>query len=430
MKVIKQTLWASLCALTILNSCAPYKRGEGCHLDNLKIKGNVTKIETIVHSSMPLTELFYGSVKSSEAISMYAGNLSIEIDKKGNVDEVKAYGMDGKLMLTQAYFKPGNDSKLMSSVIGVTANQKIDEVKTTSDEDGRITEATYYSHGRPIWNQKVTYNTRGDVDLILKEYLSMEVKVGNFSVEYKDSTKYTYLDFDEHDNWTKVSIEYAGLLPKHHHNYTVLRQLTYDGEAKHTPLLGKLATVNAPHRTQSDKFVSIPIGRYGNMKVPSYMARCSDDFVSEVKDEIPNGQGLEYLFMSTYDTDDAYATISISRMYVGSNGGFDELTHEQLCYDKEMDDFLKAMYAKQMAQGQTYILKWLPYSFTTLSGRCAMKNKYYRYGNGSPMPVYCEIYTIPMNDGYSLTILYSYQSNMDDKFHDDFENVIKSISFY
>lgn len=47
-----------LLILLFFASCA-YNREEGCHLDKLNINGNVTKIETVVQSTTPLTELYY-----------------------------------------------------------------------------------------------------------------------------------------------------------------------------------------------------------------------------------------------------------------------------------------------------------------------------------------------------------------------------------
>jgi len=82
-----------------------------------------------------------------------------------------------------------------------------------------------------------------------------------------------------------------------------------------------------------------------------------------------------------------------------------------------------------MAQGGTYILKWLPYQFTTISGRRALKLSYYRYGNGSPIPVYCENYTIPMVDGNTICVIFSFQSNLYNRFYKDFQNSINSIRF-
>ena len=105
------------------------------------------------------------------------------------------------------------------------------------------------------------------------------------------------------------------------------------------------------------------------------------------------------------------------------------MTPEELEYDEETDKFIEEQNTSVMAHGGTYVLKWLPYQFTTISGRRALKLTYYRYGNGSPIPVYCENYTVPMADGNTICILYSFQSNLYNKFYKDFENSINSIRF-
>lgn len=69
----------SLLIIPFLVSCE-YNREEGCHLDKLNVNGNVTKIETVVESTMPLTELYYGSFDPSQAISMLGGNFVFEFD--------------------------------------------------------------------------------------------------------------------------------------------------------------------------------------------------------------------------------------------------------------------------------------------------------------------------------------------------------------
>ena len=103
--------------------------------------------------------------------------------------------------------------------------------------------------------------------------------------------------------------------------------------------------------------------------------------------------------------------------------------YQQNSFSQELDDVLKEQNVEVMAQGGTYVLKWLPYRFVDISGKRSLKLSYYRYGNGSPIPVYCENYIIPMKDGYTLSIIYSFQSNLDNRFRKDFSNAINSIRF-
>lgn len=133
--------------------------------------------------------------------------------------------------------------------------------------------------------------------------------------------------------------------------------------------------------------------------------------------------------MSVYDKTDAYATISVNLTYGTDTEGFDNLSQEELRYDEETDKFIEEQNTQVMAQGGTYVLKWLPYQFTNISGNRALRTRYYRYGNGSPIPVYCENYTIPMGDGNTINVIYSFQSNLEYRFSRDFANAIDSIHF-
>lgn len=103
--------------------------------------------------------------------------------------------------------------------------------------------------------------------------------------------------------------------------------------------------------------------------------------------------------------------------------------YQQNSFSQELDDVLKEQNVEVMAQGGTYVLKWLPYGFVDISGKRSLKQSYYRYGKGSPIPVYCENYITPMKDGYTLSIICSFQSNLDNRFRKDFSNAINSIRF-
>ena len=167
------------------------------------------------------------------------------------------------------------------------------------------------------------------------------------------------------------------------------------------------------------------------MRIPHYMVVGSENAIEDLLNSMPAAyrDQIHYLFLSTYDKNDAYATISVSYTRGGDPSGFDNLTAEDMMYDEEVDRYFEEENTVAMAQGNTYILKWLPYQFLTVSGRRALKYTYYRYGNGSPIPVYCENYMIPMRDGNLISIIFSFQSNLYNRFYKDFDSAIKSIQF-
>ena len=410
-------------------SCV-YNREEGCHLDKLNVRGNVTRIETIVQSTMPLTELYYDSFDPSKVISMLGGNFVFDFDNYGDLKKVIGYGIDGNVLLVTDNFNQTQEPYSAPTIIGVSAKQAISRVENVHESDGNVVNAKYYSGNELIWNQIVTYNNNGDVASIIKEYSSLSIKSDLLNIQYTDTTTYQYSSFDKHGNWTIAIAQYAGVLPKHKHEYKVIRQITYDGEPEKRPLIEQLEYINTNTEHSRDiAFDNISIGHYGHIKVPHYMALQDKSYMSSIADYVQPTATLDYLFMSVYDSKDAYATMSISRNYVGKDNKFSNLSAEELSYSKELDDELRDLNVSIMEQGGTHVLKWLPYCFMDISGKRALKLSYYRHGNGSPIPVYCENHIIPMEDGYTLSVICSFQSNLDDRFRMDFSHSINSIRF-
>lgn len=409
-----------------------YERQEGCHLDKMAIFGNVVKVETIVQSTMPLTELYANAFDPKLALSTYVGNISIEFDNNGNVKHSVGYGIDGEILFEESAFMPENDGNMTPCVlIGLGAKQMIDRIKTVSSNDGKVVNIKYYDGNELIWNQKANYNDDGSINSITKEYESMSIKTDLLTLSYADTTTFQYLSYDSMNNWTEAKVVYKGILPKHAHSYKIIRQITYADEVEKPSLIRKLQEYNRVDQETTSNFDMIRFGYYGTMEIPYYMVLESNGIKETVQNHLESIYGTKsgYLFMSVYDKEDAYATISVCQIYGDDTEGFDNLSPEELKYDKEIDKYLEEQNTMVMAQGGTYVLKWLPYEFTTISGKRALRTRYYRYGNGGPIPVYCENYIIPMKDGYTLSIIYSFQSNLDYRFRSDFNKAINSIKF-
>lgn len=275
---MKLFLFSIVLAITTLSSCIKYERQNGCHLDKMNVKGNVTKIETIVETTMPLTELFESSFNPSNCVSMYSGNTEIDFNKQGNVKHNRGYGLDGKKLYDVDIVSLDNDGKQIPSVIGTTANQKIDDIKIVKNGD-KVINAKYFSDGELIWEQNIKYDKDGNIERIVKEYTSLNIKSDYFTISYKDTTSYQYSDYDSHGNWTRAKVEYKGVLPNHSHTYTIFRQLTYDGEDKHDKLIRKLVSVNKQPQELCSDFCQINLESYGTMSIPKYMALKSKDHI-------------------------------------------------------------------------------------------------------------------------------------------------------
>ena len=412
-----------------------YDRKPNCHLDQMHIKGNVVKIETIVQSTMPLTELYTNAFDPQYAISTYIGNITIEFDKDGNVKHSSGYGLDGKELFVASKYKNDGCYTIPCVLINPTANQQIDNIKTIESENGDIVNVKYYDGNELIWDQKTYYNEDGSAKFITKDYAQLNIKIKDdvLNIAFADTTTYDYLEYDNLGNWTEAEVSYKGVLPRHAHSYKIKRQITYLEDDKKPTLIEELVKYNKVDMTTSDETEEISLGKYGTMRIPLYMALQSNEYVNKVKDSTAQSLGsqvdlLNFLFMSVYDNKDAYATISVC--YTPWDGiiGYDDFSSEELDYNEETDRILEEKYREILVQGEHFVLKWLPYEFVTISGHRALKLTYYRYSN-DPIPVYCENYTIPMPDGTAVCLIFSFQSNLYNRFHNDFKQSINSIRF-
>lgn len=431
MKYFNIIFFSILLVFVSTNCKGEYKRQEGCHLDKLGISGNVVKVETIVQSSMPLTELFANKMNHKRALSTI-GNFSIDFNNKGNVKHFTGYGIDGKLLFDESWFTVGNETNIVFGIpLDPGGKQDIDGMKTVSTINGNIVNVKYYDNNELIWDQRIAYDNDGLIDSIIMKYESLSIDMDYFTITPADTTTFHYLSYDKMHNWTEAKVVYKGILPKHAHTYKIKRQLTYYNEEERPALIDFLDEYNHVKPQYTAETDNIRLGKYGNIDMPHYMTMRSNketgDFQKSLSDEY--GTQINYLFMSVYDSDDAYASISVN--LIDSNGaeGLDNLSPEELIYDKEIDEYFEALYTMMLAQGNTYILKWLPYEFVNISGKRALRIRYYRYGKGSPIPVYCEKNTIQMDDGNKIDIIYSFQSNLDYRFRNDFDRAIKSIKF-
>lgn len=397
-----------------LSSCTKYERQKDCNLDEMNVYGNVTKIETIVKTTMPITEEFADVFDPTLCIPLAMGNTELVFDKKGNIKRSIGYGIDGELLYDEKINSFSDGSCAVPSVLGELAGTNIDDFKCVK-EDGKIVKMTYYSNGEQLWEQNVTYDENGNFERIVKEY----TEIGQW---VKDTTLYNYYDCDSHGNWTRAVVKYKGVFSRFDYEVTVYRQISYDGEGKHDKLINKLSSLNEQSKAYATDFIKLRLGEYGTMNMPDYMEVRSDF------DEYTENYLLRYIYKNS---NEAYATLSVMKAFDGVyENPFEELAKEGILYDKDFDDFLKDGFTSELLeQSGVRLLKWMPYEIVKLADRYVLKVNYYRYGNGTPIPVYYESYTIPMNDGYVLVASFSYQSNLENRFKADFEKAVRSIDF-
>lgn len=401
-------------------SCSKYERQDGCHLDKLNFKGNVVKVETIVQSTIPLTEMFY-DVFGANAICVAGGNTVIEFDRHGFVQKYEGYGLDGVQIFAEKNIPIDTTTSIGPTVLGANLGERIGRVNITRKEDGRVAEAYYYSDEELVWVQKANYNKNGDISRITKNYVSLSYHSDLLNIECNDTTEYHYLSYDSHDNWTEAEVIYHGVLPKHNHTYKVKRQITYDEESKKSPLLEQLDEYNKVELVKADDSIhrqTVFLGEYGRITLPSYMRPVTNQRALAA-------QGMINLCVYEYGGSDAYASYSVS--VIPGSYPFEDMTAGDFSYFKDIDEQYKDQMAQALAQGGVYLFKWIPYEYTKICGYQALRLRYYRYGMGSPIPVYVETYSIGAPYG-EMTVTFSYQSNHAMRFAKSFQETLMSLS--
>ena len=410
---------------TLQLSCGRYEREEGCHLDKLCVNGDVVKIETIVQSTIPVTELYAESFDPSATVSFFAGNTTLEFDGRGNIKEFVGFGINGDELFSCNSFKTDGQG-LMSPAIALGADGKRKVLQIAADQvsNSNVRRVTYSDNSGIMWIQTATYNDDGTPKMITKEYPKMEISFAKEKISYHDTTTFNYLQRDTLGNWTEAEVVYKGILRKHDYRYRIKRQITYYGERKKQPLIDELEAYNKARYATTNQFYNVKIGPFGSIQLPGYMRLQQQDFINEVKANASAGP-LNYLFLSVYDNDDAYASFS-ANVDAADVEAF-EFTAADAEYDSGVNSLIREEFTKTLASSGVTLLKWLPYRVVTLSGRYVLQLSYYRCGNGSPIPVYCESYMVPVQGQYMVTLTLSYQSNQYNRFRKDFLKSVKSI---
>lgn len=407
-------------SVVIMSSCSSYERQDGCTLDKLHIYGNVKKIEVVSLTTVPLTEMFADAYNPEDALLTISGNFNMDFNKTGNIKHFSGFGIDGKELFRINKFKDSEQTDLVPAFFGAKVIDGVNDFKIIRDSVGNICEVNYLQGNDTLWIVKMNYNENGDVVQITKKYCEY--------YNVSDTTTVYYYDFDEYGNWTKADVQYRGILKKQNFEYTAIRVITYDTDANKPSILCNFQE-NIKQETENCEFIKESTSIL-TVDVPNFMRKYFSADIKKIYDFSPelSSTSINYLFMYEYERNDSYA--SFSAMITPSGGiNYDELSGADLIYDTETDKLLEEEFRNQIMQSGIFILKWLPYSITKLGGKKCMKISYYRYGIGSPIPVYVEIYTTSINEAYDVSLAISYQSNDYYRFHNCFEHSKQSLKF-
>lgn len=381
---------------------------------NYNLKGEVVKAESIVKTTIPLTEMFCDMYDPEYVTTIQMlGNYELIFDQNGTLKKHKGYDLQGNVLFDFACRYNMSDNLSLLGPSPNDINSAVNDVRYTKDTLGKITLATYYKNSEPIYEATVVYSDDGNIKYSSNKYLTL--------CNDTDSTFYEYTSYDEFGNWTEANVSYKGVLPKHNLRYSVKRQFTYSDSQAKEPLINQLHAYNSCNKKIPSKTRKVKVKGFGEVMLPNYMK--SDE---ETMNIIENETGNHYLCMYQYEGTDAYASFSVLSMpaeYGDDYNQYSQYELDELTSDKNIMD--EVIY--NMAQQGTYVFKSHPLSFVDIDDKKSMLWRYYRYGKGSPIPVYVEVYTFMGHDNRSISVSLSYQSNLYDLFHNDFEEIIKSI---
>jgi hypothetical protein len=417
-----------LTTLSLLTSCSEYERRQGCTLDKLNLQGNVVKVETIMRTTVPYTEMLAQSFNLNAAIFSICGNITLDFDHHGDIKEYTGYGIDGKELFNIDDITNQSIMKNISSVIGKSNELSFNDIKYKKGNDGKVVETDYMENGKLVYKQKAYYDKHGDCTHIIKSYEKLKVKVdGHTTIENVDTTYFEYLGYDNYHNWTEALVIYKGVLPQQNDSYRIKRQITYDGEEEHKSLIDQLDEYNEVNDAQVShcRYHRHSISGYGDISIPDFMVS-KEENKKVAESAAPQG-AIFCISTYQYHSEDVYATLNISTSPNNGQLDFDQFTENDLCYDAEADKIFKDQFTQMLASSNLRMLKWLPYQFENIQGRTVLLIRCYRYGISNPIPVYVESYTFCLDDGKAMNVMFSFQSNQYNRFLVPLREAISSI---
>ena len=149
MKILKLILLGLILAL-LFSNCNEHN--QLCDLDALNLKGDVKKLENIVKTTLPLTEMFAETYDYNYVFSAYDGNFELNFDKNGNLETYMGYDLNGDFLFKSIYndCKGEKDFYFFPCLLGIpeekmshitVGNVKCDSLK-------KVHEVDFYTNGK------------------------------------------------------------------------------------------------------------------------------------------------------------------------------------------------------------------------------------------------------------------------------------------
>ena len=340
---------------------------EQTDLNRLNIKGNVVKLEVSTQTTIPISEWLYTDIDKvdfhrsirNDAVYSFCGQSSMTFDKAGKLSELIVFDNMGNTI----YRNPELTRPLtLYNPININVNELADGWSYENDSMGRIVKQKNEHDGNLNFERFVTYNKRGDIDMIVCKYNHLKLQAYDETYTPADTTFFKYTQFDGEGNWTAATIQKRGRLKTDSYAMNVRRQLTYAEHEKQKDLIRNLQSWN------EGIIKSMPV--HIKMK-PWYF------FGDALQLEMPERMRLEETLSTNdnlkvykLDTDSGYFSISVS---IGQQ--------DESIYDATDEEANNAM-TYSLAQSGIVILKWQGFSIVNVNGKRFGEINYSHYASG------------------------------------------------
>lgn len=419
---MKQPLRIS-CLLAILivfsTGCG---QSESCDLRGLNLNGNVKSVEIITMTPIPISEWLYANRKFGEFETTWApsrsysflGNSKLDFNKRGNIIRNTVYDSEGNQI---TWGRPSQHPTSLYKHFAIEVNELYSTVTTKKDDQNRVIEEMYTQQGKDRYKRTISYNEKGDLDVVTCNYVLLTIDVFDRKMESTDTLRFQYTEFDSHDNWTKARVISNGYLKRNDYIMEVTRQITYFGEPEQSPLINTLQTLNYNAKTQFKRpnityLRATPAKNGLSIEMPTTF---------EVFEQSIQGQN-----MFQYSAKNTEGYFSFIVQYSDSAESlikeFDSLTDTE--YEEAMRYVLEA--------GGIRIISWNGRGKTTIDGHDGVWCSYYHYptaGLGGT-PVKVEIYQFQdPNTGIIANLTFGYDSAHAYEFAPQVDHMKNSIIF-
>ena len=397
-------------------------QSESCDLRNLNLNGNVKTVEIITKTPIPISEWLYANRKFDDFETTWApsrcysflGNSKLEFNKQGNITRNTVYDSEGNQI---TWGRPSQHPASLYKHFAIEVNELYSMVTAKKDDQNRVIEEMYTQQGKDRYKRTISYNEKGDIDVVTCNYVLLTINVFDHKMESTDTLRFQYTEFDSHDNWTKALVISDGYLKRNDYVMEVTRQITYFGELDQSPLINTLQSLNYSAKTQFKRpnitYKRVTPAKNGlSIEMPTNF---------EIFEQSIQGQNM---FQYTAKNTEGYFSFIVQY-----SDSAESLMKE---FDSLTDSDYEAAMRYVLESGGIQIISWNGRGKTTIDGREGVWCSYYHYptaGLGGT-PVKVDIYQFQdPNTGIIANLTFGYDSAHSYEYAPQVDHMKNSITF-